>query len=339
MKKILIGFLLFLCAGFGFAQTENYSDEKYDLLYYNQDYEEIISSIMQKEESEFSVTDYYYLGISNFMMENDADAQKFLKKAIEKAPEFVKAYDYLAGSYYYSGEFNLAIDNYNKCIELDSEYSKAYKMLGHVYDDAFGDLNTALTYYEKFYELEKNEEANYNMAYILYEMGRYEECIPYCEFYLNYNQNSFSVNEIMILALYTKGDYEAAEKYKEQLRFIWENSDDEYILGQNYFPVLIFSQNGFDATVYEKFDMSGDFYYPLTCVVKSEGKMIRTINLEYDALTDSFGNGYFFGIDEIEPVKMHKTSEAFENFPEFGIFLEYVKKAIGGNVDFMSASY
>lgn len=320
-----------------FAESKSFVNEKYELLDQQEQYEAIIALIKESDEATYSATDFFYLGLAYFRLENDNEARKYLKMAIQKAPEFSRSYYYLAGSYYYTNNFSEAINNYFKCIELNKKDSKAYKMLGVIFEKQ-GDYKTALEYYSQFYKIEKSADAAYSMAYIHYEMKDYKKAKPYVEEYLKSNKDSFSMTNLMILILYSNGEYKNAAIYKEQLRKIWNQSTDESIKQQSFFIINSISYDRYEIDVYEKLDLSGDFYYPLTCNVKLEGKLIKTVNLEYDAVTEEFGTPYLLGIDELNPKKHLTTNIGFARYPEFTEFIKFVKLAIDDKLDISASS-
>lgn len=337
MKKTLAAIIMSLTSLLCFAQNNDFINEKYELLNQQEQYEAIINSIKESDESSYTASDFFYLGLAYFRLENDQEAQKYLKIAIQKAPDFSRAYFYLAGSYYYTNNLSEATKNYLKCIELDKNDFKSYQMLGMIFEKQ-GNYKTAMEYYSQFYEIEKSPEAFYSMAYILYKMKEYKKAMPYVEEYLKSNKDSFSMTNLMILILYSNDEYESAPKYEEQLRKIWRQSADERIKKQTFFIINSFSYGKYEIDVYEKFDLSGDFYYPLTCNVSLKGKVIKTVNLEYDALTAEFGTPYLLGINEIKSKKHFTTTIGFSKYPEFPEFIKYVKLAIDNKLDISASS-
>ncbi len=337
MKKNLMVIIMVFTTLLCFAQNKTFVNEKYELLDQQEQYESIINSIKESDELTFTATDFFYLGLAYFRLENDIEAQKYLKIAIQKAPEFSRPYYYLAGSYYYTNNLSEAINNYQKCIELNKKDSKSYKMLGIIFEKQ-GDYKTALEYYSQFYKIEKSPDATYSMAYILYEMKEYKKAKPYVEEYLKTNKDSFSMTNLMILILYSNGEYKNVKIYEEQLRTIWNQTSDENIKKQAFFIIYSFSYDKYEIDVYEKFDQSKEFYYPLTCNVRLNGKVIKTVNLEYDAVTAEFGTPYLLGIDELNPKKHITTNIGFSKYPEFTEFIKYVKLAIDNKLDISASS-
>ena len=152
MKKLIAILLLTFTVGLGFAAKANYSVEKYNLLDQQQQYQEIINDITQKDESEFTTSDYFYLGLANFRLEKDEEALKYFTIVTQNDPSFSSSYYYIGGIYLYSREYDKAIPYYEKCIELDVKDAQSYEWLGTIYE-TLGDYQKALEYFSKFYSI------------------------------------------------------------------------------------------------------------------------------------------------------------------------------------------
>ena len=336
MKKIVAFVLLPLFTCLCFAHPTDYRNEKYDSLVKEEKYDEVISAIEAEDESSYSASDCFYLGMSYFRIGNDEEAQKYLGAAIQKSPDFLEAYDYLAGSYYYTEKYELAIQNLKKCIELDGTYAHAYEKLGNVYE-MIDDYQSALENYSKSYELEKKAAVAGDLAWIYFKIGEYKKAKSYGEAYLKQDKNSFPMVNMMIIILYSEGEYNKAEKYEKQLREICKNSDDEDLKNAKYFMIHSFSYKDYNIDVYEKIDQTGDFYYPLTCQVWQNNNVIKTVNIEFDALTKEFGCPYFLGINDLK-TNAHSTMAGFKKIPPFEDFIEYVKMALDGELEEAASS-
>lgn len=340
MKKLIAILLLTFTVGLGFAAKANYSVEKYNLLDQQQQYQEIINDITQKDESEFTTSDYFYLGLANFRLEKDEEALKYFTIVTQNDPSFSSSYYYIGGIYLYSREYDKAIPYYEKCIELDDKDAQSYEWLGTIYE-TLGDYQKALEYFSKFYSLDKkNPDALYHMAYTLYVLNDLGKAKTYAENYLKQDKTSYAMNSIMIMCLYSKGDYKKAQKYENQLIEIWKNSQEDYIKEQSYFKLYSFSYNGYDLSVYKKLDQTEIFYDLLVCNVYKDGTLIKTVNLEYDGLTVQIlgGAAYFIGTFDIES-RVHSTASiAYEKCPDFPEFIKCVKLAVDGKLEISASS-
>ncbi|MBR6295963.1 MAG: tetratricopeptide repeat protein [Treponema sp.] len=338
MKKnvLLILFTLFAC--FSFAKSADYVNEQYEAFDKDHKYEEIISSIKSVDESSYSTSDYFYLGLAYFRMENDSEAEKYFRIAVQMDPGYFRAYDYLSGCCYFLGKYEDTISFCQKCIELDASIPRPYKMIAYAYEK-IGDLSAAVENFSKFYDFEKDPMALYHIAYDLFEMEDYKKARSYAEKYLKQDKDSFYMNNLMIMILYASADYKTAAKYEKILRKIWESSDDPEIKNQRFFLIHSFQYKEYYVEVYEKLRQDEDFYYPLTCNVVLGDKVIKSVNLEYDAVTGELSGWlYFIGIDEVES-KTHYTSDVWlKKYPKFPDFIKYVKMALDGELEFVSSS-
>ena len=337
MKKLVLFFALLVSSLACFAKNPDYKNEKYEALYKEKQFKAIVSSIEEADESSYTLSDYFYLGLAYFMMGNHTEAQKYFNMAVQEDPEFFDAYDFLGGSCYFSGDYEGAIANLKKCIELDEKNVTPYGKLGVIYED-LGDYETAYSYYLKLYKLEKSPDAAYALGYVLYEMQDYKKAKPYVEESLKHYKDSFTLNNLMVFILYSTGDYKKAAKYEKQLLEIWKNTDDEELKANHFYNIYSFEHNEYFVKVYERIDQDGDFYYPLTCNVILDGKVIKAINLEYDAYTAEMGCPYFLGIDEVETNTHYTTEVTFKKYPKFNDFINYVKKVLDGEVDIAAYS-
>ena len=337
MKKITLLIVLlssFVC----FAKTDDYKNEKYELLDQKHQYEEIIASIKENDESSYTISDYLYLGLSYFKMGNNTEAQKNFDIVIQKDPEFYDAYYYQAGTYYLSEDYENAIVYLTKCKELDPKKIRPYEMLGVIYE-MYGNYQQAYENYSKFYELDKSPDSAYAMAYVLFELGEYKKAIPYAEEYLKKDKNSFPMNDIMVICLNSSGDYKKAEKYEKKLVELWKKSDDPELKNQDYITICLFDYDGYEVKVLKKIDQSGDYYYSIMCYLIQDTRLIKSINLEYDGYSGMLGYpAYYLGYDDIAAKKHFTSSVTYKKMPKLEEFLKDVKLLMDGKIEIMTSS-
>ena len=98
-------------------------------------------------------------------------------KAIELDPEYATAYNNRGIAYRHLGEYEKALADYGKAIELDPEYAYAYNNRGNTYGD-LGEHEKALADYSKAIELDPEFARAYNNRGNTYEdLGEYEQAI------------------------------------------------------------------------------------------------------------------------------------------------------------------
>ncbi|WP_191017732.1 tetratricopeptide repeat protein [Treponema zioleckii] len=338
MKKFGIVIALLFAGVFCFAKSVavNYENEKYEELLKNENFDELISQINAVGEENFTLSEFYYLGVCNFLRGNDEEARGYFFKALEKAPKFFDAYDYIAGTYLYNNDFDNAIKNYEECLKIDPKSYRVLKYMGLSYESK-NDFKKALEYYERAYKVQKDGESSYNVAYCFYELKNYKKAKSFATKSLKFN-NDFATNNLMILILYASGDYKSSEKYKAALRAAYEKSDDEAIKAKTYFPLMSFDYKDFSIIVYEKILLSGDFYDPLTCAIYKADERMGTINLEYDAVTAELGVPYFLGADDYASGEHLTYERGYESFPDFDVFIQDVKAALDCQLEVSASS-
>ena len=103
-----------------------------------------------KSEKELTAEDYFRIG-NRAHDEKDYDkAISDYSKAIELNPNFVEAYSNRGVAFAYKKDYDKAILDYSKAIELNPEYAKAYSNRGNAfaykkdYDKAISDYNKAI---------------------------------------------------------------------------------------------------------------------------------------------------------------------------------------------------
>ena len=67
MKNLLVAILFTFTTVLCFAQNKTFVNEKYELLDQQEQYESIINSIKESDESTYTATDYFYLGLEDFL--------------------------------------------------------------------------------------------------------------------------------------------------------------------------------------------------------------------------------------------------------------------------------
>ncbi len=98
-------------------------------------------------------------------------------KAIELDPELARAYNNRGWAYGEKGQSDLAIADYNKAIELDPELAMAYSNRGNTYFDK-GEIDNAIADYSRTIELDPNYAlAYYNRGTAYYIKDEFDRAI------------------------------------------------------------------------------------------------------------------------------------------------------------------
>jgi tetratricopeptide (TPR) repeat protein len=98
-------------------------------------------------------------------------------KAIELNPKYAMAFNDRGVAYFYKGQCDKAISDYNKAIEIDPEYYKAYSNRGNAYLYK-GQINQAIPDYNKAIELNPGYALAYNNRGNVYlNKGQFDQAI------------------------------------------------------------------------------------------------------------------------------------------------------------------
>ncbi len=126
-----------------------------------------------------SATDWFQKGYNADELKDLDNAILYYQKAIELNPQYSKAYVNLGVAYADKGNHDNAILYYQKTIELNPQYSKAYINLGLAYY-AKGNIDKAIQLYEKAIELNPQYSKAYrNMGTAYNEKGNTKKKVEY----------------------------------------------------------------------------------------------------------------------------------------------------------------
>jgi predicted O-linked N-acetylglucosamine transferase (SPINDLY family) len=99
------------------------------------------------------------------------------EKAIELNPEYAKPYYNLAGVLHEINEFDASIQSYQSALFIEPDYAEAHNNLGNVLKE-IGKLDEAIVSYEKAVALKPDYiEAYYSLGDSFYEVGKLEDTI------------------------------------------------------------------------------------------------------------------------------------------------------------------
>ena len=99
------------------------------------------------------------LGLAYLQLEQSELAEQAFGQAIARNPEDAVAYNHLGILQRRKGLFQEALVQYQRAIEIDSEYARAHFNLGILFDLYLQDLEKALQQYRKYLDLTSEENA------------------------------------------------------------------------------------------------------------------------------------------------------------------------------------
>jgi len=182
---------------------------------------------LQKERDKLSEkerkTELHFSSGNEYLAQTNYEKAKLeYEKAIEINPNFAKAYNIL-GTVFKNGfsNYEKAKINFKKAIEIDPSYSYAYLNLGNILANELKDKKSAKPYFEKYQELTKTNPEEYTK-----ENSTAIESLDYISI-----KNYYSIHDIEIKNL----------KDKKEIYILGENGDGKTIFLQALF--LAFQQS------------------------------------------------------------------------------------------------
>ena len=183
MKRVLLISLLIVLSNSCFASEE--LSKQATAFYSDNNFQKTMDLLLQIDEKERSAQDWLLLG--NLLDEKGEkeNAIFMYQKAINTDEKFYKAYYNLANIYLADEKYNMAIENYKKAVSLNKENPYAHYNLACAYIKN-GEIKKAKNSLIKAVTL-KNDvaEFHYNLAYVFNSLGKTKVAQTYLD---NYNK-------------------------------------------------------------------------------------------------------------------------------------------------------
>ena len=183
MKRLILVLAMIVGIGSCFAGDE--LSKQATAFYSDNNYNKTLELLLQIDENERSAQDWLLLG--NLMDESGEknNAIFMYQKAINTDPKYYKAYYNLANIYLGEERYNMAITNYKSAIKYNKTNPYVYYNLGCAYLKQ-GKIRDAKTAFLKAVEIKNDiSELQYNLAYVYKELGNIKTAQTYLD---NYNK-------------------------------------------------------------------------------------------------------------------------------------------------------
>jgi len=139
---------------------------------------------------------------------------KMTLKEIMDSPTIQAEYFFMRGNEYYrQGNYDSAIAEYNKALQLNPNDASAYNNLGLAYE-SLGQYQKAIEYLQKSLQLDPNDAlAYYNLGVAYGGLGQYQNAIEYFQKSLQLNPNNVEAYTNLGAAYVDLGQYQQAIEY------------------------------------------------------------------------------------------------------------------------------
>lgn len=176
--------------------------------------------------------DYYEQGKLEIDNKNYDKAIENFEKALEIKSDYVLANNYIGYTYRVKKEYEKAKDIFTKSIEMDSENSYAYYMRGYTYFKNLKNRTQAKKDFLKALEIKPNyaKPAEY-MGDILYDEGKLEEATKYYDIAIEANPDDSYLYYSRALSIYSEDGLYAA---LSDIETVIELGGEDWYLSQAY---------------------------------------------------------------------------------------------------------
>ncbi|MDR0418700.1 MAG: tetratricopeptide repeat protein [Prevotellaceae bacterium] len=237
------------------------------------------------QTDKLTVEDFLTKAYNAFEKQQYKIAVENYQKAINLDPTNEGAYNNLGNVYHVQGKYNQALEMYQKAIELRPDYANAYYNLGIVYDD-MGYYLLAIDAYIRALRLEPESPEIYNNMGISYDrQGNYAEAIKSYKKVIELKPDYAEVYDNMGLAYYAQGEYALAiEAFNKTLEYKPYNAGTYFIIGLAYY-----AQNDFPTAIqnYQKaveINPDADAYNNMGWAYEKHGNMQQAMRAYEKAL-------------------------------------------------------
>ncbi len=186
MKRLALLLVLFLGVNGCFANEE--LSKQATAFYSDNNHNKTMDLLLQIDENERSAQDWLLLG--NLLDEKGekSNAIFMYQKAINTDKKYYKAYYNLANLYLADERYNMAVENYKKAASLNKENPYVFYNLGCAYLK-LGEVKKARSAFQQAVTL-KNDvaEFHYNLAYAYKSLGKTKMAQIYLDNYNKLNQ-------------------------------------------------------------------------------------------------------------------------------------------------------
>ena len=183
MKKLLVVVFLILNMGLCFASNE--LSQQAIAFYSDNNYSKTMELLLQINENDRTASDWLLLG--NLLDEKGEKEQAIFmyQKSLNADPKFYKAYYNLANIYFEQAKYNMAIDNYKAAIKLNQTNPYIYYNLACVYLKQGKNKNAKDALIKSLTIRNDIPEVHYNLAYVYRKLNKQKLAEIYLE---NYNK-------------------------------------------------------------------------------------------------------------------------------------------------------
>lgn len=174
------------------------------------------------------------MGSGYLLTGKTAEAIAEFNQAVELAPSSDEAYRRLGNAYKAAKNKDLALKNLRKATVINPYSYANFNALG-IAESSFKDTEPAILSFKKVMQLQPDYAGGYsNVGGILYNQGKWNECIPYFEKALKLEDSARNYQNLGVVTLYSGNTTEAVRLLEQAVRLAPKNYLNFGNLGDAY---------------------------------------------------------------------------------------------------------
>lgn len=181
----------------------------------------LVACASDREQQRAEASFYRQLGISNLVTQSCTEALRYLLEAEKRDPDDADLQNALGLAYYCKGEFNLAINAYQKAVRLKPDFSEAYNNLGAAYAKIgqYDNANAAFDHALKNLLYATPERAYLNKGDAFYARLNYDEAARNYQKAIDLSLRKPEARDVLCVAYTRLGvTYNKQKRYRDALR-------------------------------------------------------------------------------------------------------------------------
>ena len=147
---------------------------------------------------------HYELGWCHNEMQQYKEALPVLEKALTLDPTNFRIVYESGFAQYKLGKINEALLSFNRVLQMNVSFTKAYIARGDLYKDAQKNTNAALADFLKAFSLDSTEKKlHYRIGWCYNDLGKYNDALPYLQKAISFEEQNYLSHSELGFTLYS----------------------------------------------------------------------------------------------------------------------------------------
>ncbi|RXK58756.1 tetratricopeptide repeat protein [Lacibacter luteus] len=154
---------------------------------------------------------HYELGWCYNEMQQYEQALPVLETALKLDPANFRIIYESGFAQYKLGKTEVALQNFNRVLQMNGSFTKAYIARGDLYKDVQKNTNAALTDFLKAFSIDSTEKKlHYRIGWCYNDLGKYNEALPYLQKAISFEEQNYLSHSELGFTLFSLNRYDEA---------------------------------------------------------------------------------------------------------------------------------